>query len=711
MADSRRLYQAHDLGLIFNNTPLTGVPTAPTAALGTNSAQIATMAAIANAIANLLDSAPGALDTLNELAAALGDDPNFATTMTNALALKAPLASPNLSGTPTAPHPATEDDSTQIPTTAWVRDTAQAISDAAVTALIGGAPGALNTLDELAAAIADDANYAVTLTNALALKAPLASPALTGVPTAPTAALGTNTTQIATMAAVQAAIANLLDSAPGALDTLNELAAALGDDPNFATTVTNALAGKQPLHANLTALAGLTGAADLVAYFTGAGAMSTMTVTSAARTVLDDTTVAAMLTTLGGIASSLLTTRGDMIRRGASAPERFAKGAQNTLLAMGANDPDWSTLTALFDAVFGSTRGAILYRGASGWEKLDPGTNGHVLTSGGSGADPAYAAPGGGGGGGDVSKRQLALRDMYLAGVAGVMAMDEGIADSFYNTSYIDAANSTNEDTSEAGVVKGTFTYTQQDMQTQNSTFSPGATTVIIDRSIALTAGDVISHIGVNLASSISCTVKIFQRTSTNNYTCVASKTATHPGGGMVDIALDTPYTIPGSGSFHVGCYVASTASGAPRFGSVARATDTGSNLGVGSSTTYSEDSGNVFIMRVQKNPVAQNLDFRTVDFDLDFVPATADVYALVEEIDSLTVNTDIKLYASRAGNASYVEGTEQKMIMAGGYLRLFWAEGIDLSSQGSNDDIRMRLRLLNNKTAKVHAVAVYGRS
>ena len=77
-------------------------------------------------------------------------------------------------------------------------------------------------------------------------KANLASPALTGTPTAPNAALGTNTTQISNTAFVQAAIANLIASAPGALDTLNELAAAMGNDPNFAATVTNALAGKEP---------------------------------------------------------------------------------------------------------------------------------------------------------------------------------------------------------------------------------------------------------------------------------------------------------------------------------------------------------------------------------------------------------------------------------------------------------------------------------
>ena len=70
------------------------------------------------------------------------------------------------------------------------------------------------------------------------------SPALTGTPTAPTAGRGTNNEQIASTAFVSRAIAALVNSAPGALDTLQELAAALGNDANFATTVTNALAGK-----------------------------------------------------------------------------------------------------------------------------------------------------------------------------------------------------------------------------------------------------------------------------------------------------------------------------------------------------------------------------------------------------------------------------------------------------------------------------------
>ncbi|BEJ36478.1 hypothetical protein OIPHN330_50980 [Citrobacter freundii] len=166
---------------------LTGTPTAPTAAQTVNSTQIATTAYVKAALSALVDSSPAALDTLNELAAALGNDPNFATTMTNLLALKAPLASPDLTGTPTAPTAAQTVNSTQIATTAFVK--------AAITAL--------NT----------------TINTDLGLKAPLASPALTGTPTAPTAAAATNNTQVATTAFVQ----NGLKTKQDADSTLSDL--------------------------------------------------------------------------------------------------------------------------------------------------------------------------------------------------------------------------------------------------------------------------------------------------------------------------------------------------------------------------------------------------------------------------------------------------------------------------------------------------------
>ncbi|HAF9844837.1 TPA: phage tail protein [Salmonella enterica] len=204
---------------------------------------------------------------------------------------KAPLDSPHLSGTPTSPTPEPGTNNTQIANAAFVY--------AAINALINGAPGTMDTLKEIAAAINNDPNFSTTINNALALKAPLASPALTGVPTAPTAAQGTNNTQIATTAYVRAAISALVGSSPEALDTLNELAAALGNDPNFATTMTNALAGKQPLDATLTALAGLATGANKLPYFTGTDTVSQTDLTSVGRDILAKTSVLAVIQYLG----------------------------------------------------------------------------------------------------------------------------------------------------------------------------------------------------------------------------------------------------------------------------------------------------------------------------------------------------------------------------------------------------------------------------
>ena len=189
------------------------------------------------------------------------------------LAAKAPLASPALTGSPTAPTAVAGTNSTQIATTAFVNEAiagfgagdmaksiydtdndgkvdAAEVADAAPWSGITGKPTSF-TPSSHGHSIAQ----VTGLQTALDAKAPLVSPALTGSPTAPTATTGTNTTQIATTAFVAAAFGALIDAAPGAMDTLNELAAALGDDPNFATTVTNALAGKLSAASNLSDVA------------------------------------------------------------------------------------------------------------------------------------------------------------------------------------------------------------------------------------------------------------------------------------------------------------------------------------------------------------------------------------------------------------------------------------------------------------------------
>jgi len=127
----------------------------------------------AAAIQDLIDGAPDLLNTLNELAASIGDNPDFIGTMTSSLATKAPLASPTFTGTVSG-----------------------------ITKSMVGLGNVDNT---------SDANKPVSTAaqSALDLKADLASPALTGTPTAPTASYSTDSTQLATTAFVKSVFNNI----------------------------------------------------------------------------------------------------------------------------------------------------------------------------------------------------------------------------------------------------------------------------------------------------------------------------------------------------------------------------------------------------------------------------------------------------------------------------------------------------------------------
>jgi len=157
--------------------------------------------------------------------------------------------------------------------------------DALIEALSGG--GSAESLDDLTD---------VTITG------PVVGHVLRHNGTVFTNVLGTD--YFVSPAMLTAAVDAVIAAAPGALDTLNELADALGDDPNFAATMTTALAGKQPLDAMLTALASLTTVADRYIYFTGADTPVLGTITAFARTILDDADAAAVRTTIGVVSST-----------------------------------------------------------------------------------------------------------------------------------------------------------------------------------------------------------------------------------------------------------------------------------------------------------------------------------------------------------------------------------------------------------------------
>ena len=192
-----------------------------TVATGTAPISVTSTTVATNLNADLLDGQHASAFAAASHTHAISDVTNLQTS----LDAKAALASPALTGTPTAPTAIAGTNTTQIATTAFV--------STAVANLINSAPGALDTLDELAAALGDDANFASTVTNSLALKAPLASPALTGTPTAPTAAGGTNTTQIATTQFVTSAVTGNINLGSNSITATRLKITADGTQPNW----------------------------------------------------------------------------------------------------------------------------------------------------------------------------------------------------------------------------------------------------------------------------------------------------------------------------------------------------------------------------------------------------------------------------------------------------------------------------------------------
>ncbi len=181
------------------------------------------------------------------------------TEIDNALALKSNIASPTFTGTPASTTAPVDTNTTQIATTAFVVGQGYLKSSTASSTYAPLASASLTGVPTAPTALVDTNTTQIATTEfiinqgylkssiASSTYAPLISPTLTGIPTAPTASAGNNTTQIATTAFVRTEVSNLVASAPAALDTLDELAAALGDDANFATTVTTSISAKAPL--------------------------------------------------------------------------------------------------------------------------------------------------------------------------------------------------------------------------------------------------------------------------------------------------------------------------------------------------------------------------------------------------------------------------------------------------------------------------------
>jgi len=215
-----------DLKANAADSALTGTPVAPTATVDTDTTQIATTAFVLAQAGDVVAIMAGVASAgLSERYSRMDHRHPHDTDkldVSTASTTYAPLASPTLTGDPKAPTATEGDNDTSIATTAFVT---VAVASA-VSALVDGAPATLDTMNEIAAAIADDDNFATTMTTALSTKAPLISPALTGIPTVPTAVQDVETTQAASTAFV-------LNQASDSTPLQDESAAVVGTSERY----------------------------------------------------------------------------------------------------------------------------------------------------------------------------------------------------------------------------------------------------------------------------------------------------------------------------------------------------------------------------------------------------------------------------------------------------------------------------------------------
>ncbi|EBA4514683.1 phage tail protein [Salmonella enterica] len=205
------------------------------------------------------------------------------------------------------------------------RDSAQQIVDGLnatnATTTEKGLVQLCSATDNDSEALAATPKAVKTVMDEVKIKAPLDSPVFTGTPTTPTPPDDAAGLEMANAAFVRKLLAALVDSSPEVLDTLNELAAALGNDPNFATTMTNALAGKQPLSDVLTSLSSLPATGNKVPYFSDKNVMALANLTAVGRELTGQNSKGEVLDYLGLKGAATKDVQTDIYDR---TPERVA---------------------------------------------------------------------------------------------------------------------------------------------------------------------------------------------------------------------------------------------------------------------------------------------------------------------------------------------------------------------------------------------------
>jgi hypothetical protein len=305
-------------------------------------------------------------------------------------------------------------------------------------------------------------------------------------------------------------------------------------------------------------------------------------------------------------------------------------------------------------------------------------------------------------------QRQNALLNManLSKALGSSLRVLETFADGYKGTDGINAGASSNVDTSHTAasgyVGPAIVPTTTQIGSNPTSSISLSGGYVVIDRSVALTTGWMLTKIGIYLSGAQTVTLKVAKRNSSGNYDFPVSQSLVHPGGGWADLTLSSPYTVPSGGNYYVAVY----ANGTVNLGATAalRAYKTPGDATGSGVAGFTEDTATLPVMRVVHDPLPQNMTLATAAQTADASVANGRVLLEIDPIDSTALNTDLTVEVTCDGGSHWATATLASL--GKGQDGRTVVETADTACTAGTS-FAARIKTLNNKSVNVYKAAV----
>lgn len=569
-------------------------------------------------------------------------------------------------------------------------------------------------------------------------KAPLDNPALTGTATLD----GVN---IATETYADNAVAALVNSSPDTLDTLNEIAAALGDDPNFATTITASIATKMPVAGGVfTGTITLNGDAvnpleattkqQLDAALLAQSTANSIAVTPAGNIAANNVQNALEELDTEKASTSHTHTASQVTDLGALATKTTISDVDIDLRSIGLNK--------LSDA--SAVHGDLAYFDGTNWSRLSAGTSGQFLKTEGAGVTPTWdTIPGGGdmlssnnlSDVGDIAtaRSNLGLEigvDIAAAGATGQLSSDvlmmalriadlegdalgivDGVADPFDDETDVDAANSVSQ------------VYTA-------GKYSNIAAISEISRTLGTIIGNMTSGGGIDEAFDGDTTQEHTQTSNRAGGDGYVGKTYPSPqkiSSATIFSTNNFGFAASGSGNIEITLYgkvgtAPANATDGTLLGTTGTFSDTDTLI---TKTITSNDLATAFDhvwvritdsnakeiriaeVKFYDSGVANDMTLVSKAFTADSQPSNARVLFFVKPIDAILLNADVVGAVSRDSGVTYTNAQLTEVITYSNGVTVFEAESVDISAQPPGTSMKWKLTTANNKGIECSGVVL----